>query len=124
MHITVMSGSFAVCRLVNTPDRRDTLGDAKPFFLAVTSDEISLVCHSDVVPSDALEVEDGWALLRVAGPLDFGLIGVIAGLSRTLAEAGIPIFVTSTYLTDYLMVKADRLDEAVRALTDAGHTVG
>jgi len=123
MRIKVMPGKFAVCRLVNAAVLPDTLGDAQPFFLAVTPDEISLVCPSDVVPPDALEVEDDWALLQVVGPLDFGLVGVIADLSRTLAGAGIPIFVASTYLTDYLLVKADRLHDAVRVLKAEGHTI-
>ena len=123
MRIKVMPGKFAVCRLVNTVDLHDTLGDAQPYFMAVTPDEISLVCPGDVVPPDALEVEDDWSLLQVVGPLDFGLVGVIADLSRTLADAGIPIFVASTYLTDYLLVKADRLHDAVRALKADDHTV-
>jgi len=123
MRLKIMPGRFAVCRLVNAVDRHDTLGDARPFFFAVTSDEISLVCPSDVVPPEAFDVDDGWALLQVEGPLDFGLVGVIAALSQTLAAAGIPIFVTSTFLTDYVMVKADRLDDAVRALSADGNTV-
>jgi len=119
MLVEVLPGRFAVCRLARVDDAWP--GSGNPVFVAVTPDEVSVVCASGDVPSQAVAVEDGWAMLRVGGPLDFGLVGVIAALSATLAQAGIPIFVTSTYLTDYVMVKADRLDDAVVALREAGH---
>jgi uncharacterized protein len=37
--------------------------------------------------------------------LDFNLVGIIAGLSGTLADASVSIFALSTYDTDYVMVK-------------------
>jgi uncharacterized protein len=59
----------------------------------------------------------------VAGPLDFELTGVVAGLTAPLAEAGLPVFVVSTFDTDYLLVRTDRLNAAVDALRKAGHGV-
>jgi hypothetical protein len=55
--------------------------------------------------------------------LDFGLTGVLASLATPLAEAGIPIFVLSTFDTDYLLVSAPRVAAAVEALERAGHRV-
>jgi hypothetical protein len=62
------------------------------------------------------------AALRVEGPLDFGLTGVLAALSAPLAEAGIPVFAVATYDTDYLLVPAADLGAASAALRsgDAG----
>ena len=124
MRLEVLPGSFAVCRLAHpadAPSYRDGVG---PVFLAVTPEEVSLVCPSQAVPAGALAVEDGWSVMRVAGPLDFGLVGILARLSGTLARAGIPVFVVSTYLTDYVLVKADRLADASAALAADGITVG
>ncbi|GAC1313270.1 MAG: hypothetical protein NVSMB21_24430 [Vulcanimicrobiaceae bacterium] len=42
---------------------------------------------------------------------------------RTLADAGIPIFSISTFETDYMLVRAERLDAAKAALADAGYDV-
>ena len=123
MRLEVIPGNFAVCRLATPGEAGAVLGTASPVFLAATGDEISLVCPSPAVPPQAAAVEGDWALLKVAGPLDFGLTGVIAGLSTSLAEAGIPVFVVSTYLTDYILVKANRLPTATEALQAAGHTV-
>ena len=59
----------------------------------------------------------------VKGPLDFNLVGIIAGLSGTLADAGVSIFALSTYDTDYIMVKQPDLDRALAALRQAGYPV-
>jgi hypothetical protein len=72
------------------------------------------------VPAD-VRCEPGWRALAVKGPLDFGLTGILASIAAPLAEAGISIFAISTFDTDYVLVKAERLDDAVEALRRAGH---
>ena len=119
MQLIVVPGSFAVCRLASDAGVH---GLAQPWFLAATEDEVSLVCRSESIPAGALAVEDGWALFKVAGVLEFGLVGVLAQICGVLADARIPVFVVSTYLTDYVLVQADHLPEAMDALTEAGHT--
>lgn len=64
-----------------------------------------------------------WRCLEVAGDLDFAVTGIIAGLSGLLAGADIPVYVISTYSTDYVLVSPRRVDEAVAVLRDGGHTV-
>ena len=61
--------------------------------------------------------------MRIAGILDFALVGVIAEVSRILANAGVGIFTLSTFNTDYILVKSVDIKIAVRALIDAGHVV-
>ena len=55
------------------------------------------------------------------GPLDFSLTGVIASLVAPLAEADLPIFVISTFESDYVLVRSSDLGRAADALEDAGH---
>lgn len=87
-----------------------------------TRDELSIVCpQADVPPSTFSEPE--WRALKVAGPLDFSLTGVLASLAAPLADAGISIFALSTFDTDYLLVKSDVLALAVEVLRRAGHSV-
>ena len=48
---------------------------------------------------------------------------VLLSLAAPLADAGVPIFVLSTYDTDVVMVPGHRVAAAVVALEDAGHHV-
>jgi hypothetical protein len=83
---------------------------------------LSVVCRQDDVPTDA-SAERGWCAFEVAGPLDFSLTGVVASLVSPLSEAEIPLFVVSTFETDYLLVREEHLHAAVEALTEAGHSI-
>ncbi len=67
--------------------------------------------------------EDGFRRLEVAGPLDFDDTGVLASLASPLARARIPILTISTFDTDYLFVRQERLAGAVAALERAGHRI-
>ncbi|HEX9037016.1 MAG TPA: ACT domain-containing protein [Ktedonobacterales bacterium] len=51
------------------------------------------------------------------------MIGILAALTRTLAEAQISVFALSTYTTDYVLIREDTLARAVEALRAAGYTV-
>ncbi len=92
-----------------------------------TSDELSLVVAEEAVPrgatADGLRVQSGWRCLKVAGPLDFSLVGILASLAVPLAEAGVSIFAISTFDTDYLLVPASDLARAVAELKVRGHRV-
>jgi hypothetical protein len=68
-------------------------------------------------------VEGGWRALKVAGPLDFELVGILASLAVPLARSGVSIFAVSTYNTDYVLVKASLLDRAARTLREHGHEI-
>jgi hypothetical protein len=62
-------------------------------------------------------------LLRVQGPFAFDVVGVMAALTTTLADAGVVLLAVATYQTDYLLVKAEQTEAAMRALSNAGHQV-
>lgn len=97
--------------------------DGGLFSLTVTSTEISLVCSENAVPPMCEKAEPGWRALRVAGELDFALIGILASLTAALASASVSVFALSTFDTDYLLVRAEALPAAVAALRAAGHIV-
>lgn len=92
-------------------------------FAAVRTDqELSIVCDVERAPAGCPR-EGPFAALRVCGTLDFALVGILAGLTRALAEAEISVFALSTYDTDILLVREDALESAVAALRDAGFAV-
>ncbi len=112
---------YAVCRFPQDSNIPSWI--TGPFYsLTRTPDELSVVSLQSTVPSN-VQAERDWRVLRIAGQLDFSLIGVIANLSNLLAAANVSIFVVSTFDTDYFLVRESELAQAAAALTQAGHTV-
>ena len=85
-----------------------------------TDEEITVVCSS-VIDLKAEHTEPGWSVLKVIGPLDFSLTGILADISRILSDTGISLFALSTWDTDYILIKSCDREGAIRALTNAGH---
>lgn len=98
---------------------------AKPSpFLSVTRTgrELAIVCGQELVPAP-IRQEGPFRAFEVEGPLDFALTGVLSALLVPLAVAGISVFAVSTFDTDFVLVKADRLEAAIAALRAAGHEI-
>jgi uncharacterized protein len=123
LSLAIKKEVLAVCRLsadaaiptwASSPSRFTTISR--------TSDELSIVCPEKVVPS-GIKKEGGWRIIKVDGPLDFALTGILDAIVEPLAKARISIFAISTYDTDYVMVKSDKVDEAIKVLRSVGHQV-
>ena len=122
MKLHTLDELYAIVRLDPDAELPDWLRGGH-FWSATRSDsELSIVCCEEDVPTDA-SAERGWCALELAGPLDFSLTGVVAALVTPLAEAEVPIFVISTFETDYLFVRERDLERSVEALAEAGHSV-
>ena len=87
-----------------------------------TPDELSVVCAEEAVPAD-VRAERGFLCLSVVGPLDFSATGILASLAAPLADAGMSVFVVSTFDTDLLLVRQTLLSQAVAVLRAAGHRI-
>lgn len=85
-----------------------------------TVDELSIVCSPRDVPA-GIRCEKGYRCIKVEGPLDFALTGIISSLATVLAREGISIFPVSTFDTDYILVKEEQMEKAALALAQAGH---
>ena len=117
MKFTLLDGLFAVARL-------DADADVPPWAhrgafttIARTPHELSIVCDEGGVPDD-VPAERGWRCLGIDGPISFETTGVAARFTGALAARGISVFVVSTFDTDYVLVKAAKIDEAVEALRE------
>lgn len=114
------SQPLAVCRLdpgEALPAWASTAGFSA---LVRTPDELSLVCAQASVP-EGVQAQPGWVALELIGPFSFTTTGVLAAALVPLAESGTPVFAISTFDTDWILVPAERIEKAVRALTAAGH---
>jgi hypothetical protein len=98
-----------------------SLGSRGGFFsITSTADELSIVCVAARVPND-VQREGGWRCFKLIGPFPFGETGILASFIQPLSDRAIPIFAISTFDTDYVLVKEDLAEAALRALQEAGH---
>ena len=109
-------GEFTVCRLAPS-EPVPTWASSSTGLSAVvrTRDELSVVAETTRVPA-GVTAEHGWVALRVAGTLEFSLVGVLSTLTSALAAARVPVLAVSTYDTDVLLIKTGQIDDGIAAL--------
>ncbi|CDS08177.1 hypothetical protein LRAMOSA02125 [Lichtheimia ramosa] len=94
--------------------------DTLPWYtISKTTAEVSVLCPTDAaasVASEANKTERGWRCFQVDAQMDFGLVGILASIVDPLRDNKIPVFVVSTYDTDYILVKQDTLEKAMGVL--------
>jgi uncharacterized protein len=121
--LTTLPDTFAVCRLDADAALPSWATTGSFFSITRTSDELSIVCQQSLVP-DGIQCERDWRCFKLAGPIPFTTVGVLASLVQPLAEAGISVFAVSTFDTDYLLVKTADLPRTIEKMRQSGHAVG
>jgi uncharacterized protein len=119
IQIETLDGTFAVCRMNPRNSVATDLWKSRFLSITKTADELSIVCEQSLVP-DGSKVEKDWNAFKVVGPLDFSLTGILAALTNPLASAGISLFATSTFDTDYVLIKSKDFREALKVLEMSG----
>lgn len=118
MELKILDYDLTVCKVKSVKDI-DLNSDI--YFVGKTDEELSLVCPTENAPESTTEREDGWKGFRIQGILDFSLIGILSKISTLLAENKIGIFAVSTFNTDYVLVKKENFEKAVKALSESGY---
>ena len=109
---------FSVCKV---EDYAGVNVDQPFCFTGRTDEEKSLVCPVDQVPGNTVSRDDRWRAFRICGKLDFSLIGVLARISKILANNQIGIFAISTFNTDYILMKEESFKKVLSVLKSAGY---
>ena len=119
LKMEVLPGEFSIHQYPPAAAVPEAVLTCSFYNICRTRDELSIVCR-DNIALESPRCEKNWSCIKVIGPLEFGLTGILAHLAGLLAEAGISLFALSTFDTDYLLVKTDRLAAAVDALQAGG----
>ena len=120
MELKKIEHNLTVCKV---RDISDIEMMAEFYFIGKTDEELSLVCKTEDTPAVTIERDDGWKGFRIQGTLDFSSIGILSKLAGVLADHKIGIFAVSTYNTDYILVKEENFDRALKALASEGYTI-
>jgi len=122
LNLSILPDMYAVCQMPSKTPIPMWATASSFYSVTQTSDEISIVCESKEVPT-SVKAKQNWRMIKVEGPLDFSLTGILASLAVPLANAQISIFVISTFDTDYLLVQDKSLSKAVMVLRNSGFSV-
>ena len=121
LNLQIVPEPLAICKL--PAGSSPVWPDQGLCFLSRTGAALSLVCRADLAPAHALAVSKGWRAMYLVGQFDFSLTGILAGIAGVLSYAGIAVFALSTYDTDYILLKEERLEQACHALRKAGYQI-
>jgi len=120
--LLVLDKEYSIHRLSPTSRIPAQLSGSSFYSITRTKDELSIVCETGI-PLKSLIENKGWSCLKVIGPLDLNMSGIISQLSSVLAAADINIFAISSYDTDYLLVKSEKTELAKTVLHKADYQV-
>lgn len=111
--IRVWPGTFSVIQA-----RKPEPGHVMVF---IDREEVTVVAATGAVASEnIIREETGWKILTFDAVLPFELTGFLAAVTAGLAEAGVAVFAISSFSTDHLLVKEEKLEEALEALEKMG----
>ena len=120
--LEVLDVTLAICQLEPGSEVEEWSDGTGIFSVMRTDDEVTIVCSEDLVP-EGVNCSKGWKCIHLVGHFEFTEVGVLSQLVLPLAGANIPIFVISTFNTDYILVRKQDLLRASEALRMAGHDV-
>ncbi|MCA0941489.1 ACT domain-containing protein [Salipiger pacificus] len=122
LSLALLPQDHAIVRLPAGAAFPDWTGDEGCVSLTRAPDELSVVCPAAAVP-EGTEGSFGWRAFRVDTLAGLDEPGVVLAAVKPLSEAGLGVFVISTFLRDYLLVNGPQLDAARELLEAEGHQV-
>jgi uncharacterized protein len=124
LNLLVLKDLYAICRLDKTASVPEWIYKSDFYSITRAREELSVVCNQKIIESnEKFLIDMDWQCIKIDSLLDLSLTGIIADISGSLKASRIPIFVISTYNTDYFLVKKQNLDKAIECLRIKGHQI-
>ena len=122
LKLTLLKDKYGICALPNTAQIPEWALMQSLISITRTKEELTIVCQQDLIPSQ-YQSDLNWRCFRVDGTFDLNQIGVISSISLPLTQAGISIYVISTYNTDYFLVQEEKVKQTISVLSDSGYSI-
>ena len=122
LKLSLLKAKYAICTLSNNAPIPDWALKEILASITRTDKELTIVCRQEIIPSE-IQSDLNWRCFKIDGSFDLNQIGVISSISSPLADAGISIYVISTYDTDYFLVKEENLDQTISTLSNSNHSI-
>jgi hypothetical protein len=90
-------------------------------FTSRTEDELTIICPEFMAPNN-VQQEIGWRCLKVMSQGNIAKeVGILATVTKPLAEANIPVCCVTTYSNVFIFMMEEHLVKAVHLLQQTGH---
>lgn len=120
INLEVLPEPFSIFKV----ESRDILSEdiKRSSFHSITesADEISVICEKQYAPVGTSPV---WSFMRFSGSLDDEIVGVVANITKPLADQGVSVLVNTTYDAGYFGVPSHSLIKAIEILGNSGFTI-
>lgn len=123
LNFTLLDKKYSIFKYNRGSVLPDWVYSSDFYSITKTNDELSVVALQTDSDSEAINCSNDWRIIKIVGPLDFSLTGVIAEITGILADKKISVFVVSTYNTDYILVKHAKLEMAIHAFREKGYNI-
>lgn len=121
LSFTQLPDEYAISRLPADAPVPDWADGAGLVTITRAEGELSIVCPAQRAPANA---DAGWSALRVDTLAALDEPGVVMAAVTPISSAGLGVFVMSTHLRDYLLVRTAEMARVRAALTGVGHHIG
>ena len=82
--LSVLFESFTIHKLLPDASIPEEILKSNYYSVSKTENELSVVC-SELIEVQSVQNSKGWKCIKVKGPLDFNLTGILADISDILA---------------------------------------
>jgi len=109
----LQAGSYVFC----TVQERDIAAlDPAPLGLFREQEGITVIVLQETADGLNLSYDSVWSLITLTAHTELTAIGILASVSRKLADAGIPVNAVSACHHDHLFVPQERAQKALEIL--------
>src|SRR5258708_18747621 len=115
-------GLLASCRLEREQEIPAWATGGDFYSVSRIREELSIICASSSVPEN-VRASRGWRAIKIEGPLDLDLVGILVSVAVPLAHARIGILPVGTFDTDYILVRDRQVGAALKALRATGFNI-
>jgi hypothetical protein len=120
LKLQLLDEKFAISKMPQFAELPSVFAKGEMCFVMRTDDELTIISPEFMAP-DNDQQEIGYRGIRIAGQIPSKTTGILISLVKPLTEAGISIFVVSTFSSDYIFLLEENLVKATQALQHAGH---
>ena len=120
LKLRLLDEKFAISKMPQFAELPSVFAKGEMCFVMRTDEELTIISPEFMAPDNGQQ-EIGYRCIRIEGQIPSNTTGILISLVKPLTEAGISIFVVSTFSSDYIFLMEEQLVQATQALQHAGH---